>query len=63
MARSSLFSLVCEEFQRRYLLRELIEHGWDRRHTAEDLGVSYRNLLRKIKSLGLNPSNPEEGAA
>ena len=63
MARSSLFSLVCQEFERRYLRRELDEHGWNRKSTASDLGLSYRTLLNKIKDLGLNPSNPEEGAA
>lgn len=60
MARSScLFTLVVQEFERRYLLKELIAHGWNRKRTALDLGLSYGGLRIKIRRLDLRPDGME----
>lgn len=60
----SLYHLVRDEFERRYLTKELIEHGWNRTSTARDLGLTYRALRYKIESLGLHPPvKSSEGAA
>jgi len=61
MARSSLFRLVVQEFERRYLLIELRRNGWNRAQTARELGISYRGLLSKITLFQLSPSAPESG--
>lgn len=64
MARSCLYTMVCEEFERRYLLQELTDHGWNRKSTASDLGLSYRALLRHLHRLAITrPEKPIEGAA
>jgi len=62
MAATSLFRLVCKEFERRYLLAELRQHGWNRQRTARDLGISSRSLYYKLAQHGLRPDDevPEE---
>jgi len=61
MARSSLFRLAVQEFERRYLLIELERNGWNRSQTARELGLSYRTLLYKIDQLQLSPSAERVG--
>lgn len=55
MKRTSLLALAVEEFERRYLRVELIRHGWNRKRTALDLGISYRGLHYKIQKYQLKP--------
>ena len=63
MPRTSLLSLALDEFERRFILNELISHRWNRKQTARDLGISYRGLLYKIERLDLRPPQAGEGAA
>jgi DNA-binding NtrC family response regulator len=59
MKRTSLFVRSVQEFERRYLRAELERHGWNRRRTALELGISYRTLLYKIERLGLTPPDSD----
>ena len=48
--------------------REMIAHAldvvrWNRRRAAQLLGVSYKTLLNKMKSLGLDAEAPAESMA
>ena len=63
MQRTSLLSLCVEEFERKFLLAELIRNGWNRKRTARELGISYRAIFYKIERFQLEPPKPTEGAA
>ncbi len=39
--------------ERRAIQKSLGEHGWNRKKTAKDLGISYRCLLYKIQQYNL----------
>jgi two-component system response regulator AtoC len=42
-----------QELERRVILRALIAHRWNRKRAAQDLKISYRALLYKIRQAGL----------
>jgi two-component system response regulator AtoC len=42
-----------QELERKIILRALIAHRWNRRRAAQDLKISYRALLYKIRQAGL----------
>lgn len=50
-------------FEREYLLRKLKEHDWNVSLTAQSIGLERTHLHRKMKALGLRPTNdiPEGG--
>jgi DNA-binding NtrC family response regulator len=43
------------EPERRIILRALKANGWNRQHTAEQLGINRTTLYKKMKSLGIEP--------
>lgn len=57
---ASLYHEVRREFERNYLRTELERHGWNRKKTAADLGISYRGILYKIEHFQLAPPSEEE---
>lgn len=63
MRRTSFLSQCVEEFERKLILSELSRYGWNRTHTARQLGVSYRTLRYKIERLQIQPPQSTEGAA
>jgi two-component system response regulator AtoC len=42
-----------QELERKVILRALIAHRWNRKRAAQDLKISYRALLYKIRQAGL----------
>jgi DNA-binding NtrC family response regulator len=42
-----------QELERKIILRALIAHRWNRKRAAQDLKISYRALLYKIRQAGL----------
>lgn len=44
-----------EEIERRHISRALTQAGWNRAHAAQLLGISVRNLYRKIEAYDLTP--------
>jgi two-component system, NtrC family, response regulator AtoC len=44
-----------EEVERRHIARALTQAGWNRAHAAQLLGISVRNLYRKIEAYDLTP--------
>jgi two-component system, NtrC family, response regulator AtoC len=58
---TSLLRSAVDEFERRYLLQELLRNRWNRAKTARDLGISYRTLLYKIERFRL--AAPDADAA
>jgi two-component system, NtrC family, response regulator AtoC len=42
-----------QELERKVILRALVAHRWNRKRAAEDLKISYRALLYKIRQAGL----------
>ncbi|MCE5228048.1 sigma-54 dependent transcriptional regulator [bacterium] len=44
---------VLAEIERRAIQMSLDQHGWNRKKSARDLGISYRCLLYKIQQYGL----------
>jgi two-component system, NtrC family, response regulator AtoC len=42
-----------QELERKIILRTLIAHRWNRKRAAQDLKISYRALLYKIRQAGL----------
>ena len=44
-----------ESLERHMLFTALEETGWNKTHAARRLGVSRRNLIRKVQALGLKP--------
>jgi two-component system response regulator AtoC len=54
---------ACRELSRQVVLSALQANRWNRRRTAEELKISYRALLYKIRLEGLVPKRPRrEGA-
>ena len=49
-----------EQLERKMLLDGLRETGWNKTRTAENLGVSRRNLIRKVKDYELEAYRDEE---
>lgn len=49
-----------EQLERRMILDGLQETGWNKTHTAEKLGVSRRNLIRKVKRFELEQYRDED---
>jgi hypothetical protein len=43
-------------FEKGYLRRAVAQRGWNRRQTAEDLGIGYSTLKLKMKMYGIAPS-------
>jgi two-component system response regulator AtoC len=48
---------ACRELGREVILRALEANRWNRRRTAEQLNISYRALLYKIREVGLPSKN------
>ena len=42
-----------KEFERRFLISRLEEHGWNVSRTAEEIGIARESLSRKMKSFGI----------
>lgn len=55
MPRISLLSECVDDFERKFILAELLRNAWNRAKTARELGISYRGLLYKIERFGLQP--------
>lgn len=49
-------SLTLEEMERRHIAAVLERLGWNRARAAQVLGISVRNLYRKIDQYGLSPN-------
>jgi two-component system response regulator AtoC len=49
---------ACRDLGREVILRALQANHWNRRRTAEELKISYRALLYKIREAGLPPKRP-----
>ena len=49
---------ACRELGREVILRALQANRWNRRRAAEELKISYRALLYKIREAGLPPKRP-----
>lgn len=49
---------ACRELGREVVLRALQANHWNRRRAAEELKISYRALLYKIREAGLPPKRP-----
>ena len=43
-------------YEREFILRKLEEHQWNMTHTASALGLERSHLYRKMKSLGISPT-------
>jgi two-component system response regulator AtoC len=56
-------SQACRELSRQVVLRALQANRWNRRRTAEELKISYRALLYKIRLDGLAPKRPQRQRA
>jgi DNA-binding NtrC family response regulator len=50
---------VIERIERQMILDGLRRTGWNKSQTARDLGVSRRNLIRKVASYGLDELRPD----
>jgi two-component system nitrogen regulation response regulator NtrX len=48
-------------FERQYILERLAANHGNLGHTARDLGIERTNLYRKMKQLGIQPSNARAG--
>jgi DNA-binding NtrC family response regulator len=44
---------ICRSAERAEIARALMEHGHNRTHTADSLGISRRTLINKIKEYAL----------
>jgi len=55
--RASLNDAV-REFERRYIVRALREHGGSITHAATALGISRQSLQRKVRRLGIARRSP-----
>lgn len=53
---------ACREVGREVILRALQANHWNRRRTAEQLRISYRALLYKIREAGLQPKRSRSEA-
>jgi two-component system, NtrC family, response regulator AtoC len=53
IALKSLTRHSVQELERKIILRALIAHRWNRKRAAQDLKISYRALLYKIRQAGL----------
>jgi two-component system response regulator AtoC len=47
-----------QQLERKIILRTLIAHRWNRKRAAQDLKISYRALLYKIREAGLPSRRP-----
>jgi DNA-binding NtrC family response regulator len=52
-ARADVLSLNREQVERNIIQRTLVNHGWNRVHTADALGISRVTLYKKMKKYGL----------
>jgi two-component system response regulator AtoC len=53
------------DLERRVILQALQHNHWNRKHTAKELGISYRSLFYKMREAGLNvdPIQADNGTA
>lgn len=54
---NALFYTLMARCEREIVKAKLEDHRWNRRLTAEHLGISYRALLYKIEGHGLKPNS------
>ena len=47
--------IAIEALERRMLLESLEKSGWNKTRSAKDLGISRRNLIRKVKKYHFSP--------
>jgi two-component system response regulator AtoC len=47
-----------QQLEKKIILRTLIAHRWNRKRAAQDLKISYRALLYKIRQAGLPSRRP-----
>ena len=45
-----------QDLERAMLAEGLRRHGWNKSHTARDLGISRASLVAKVKKYGLEPA-------
>ena len=58
--RESNYAAAMAAFERGYLRRVLAQNGWNRRRTAEQLGIGYSTLKAKLRLFGLAPDGDED---
>jgi two-component system nitrogen regulation response regulator NtrX len=49
-----------EAYERDFILRKLEENQWNMTHTAAALGLERSHLYRKLKSLGISATAPQD---
>jgi DNA-binding NtrC family response regulator len=60
-ARESSYDAAMAAFEKGYLRRAVAQRGWNRRKTADDLGIGYSTLKGKLKMYGIAPSTGADG--
>ena len=46
-------------FERGFLKKTLVQNGWNRRRTAENLGIGYSTLKSKLKAYGIGSDDED----
>ncbi len=58
--RESSLTAAMAAFEKGYLRKVLKLNHWNRRHTAEQLGIGYSTLKAKLKSYGVGPADGDD---
>jgi DNA-binding NtrC family response regulator len=51
--RETSLNAAMSAFEKGFLRKVLVQNGWNRRRTAESLGIGYSTLKSKLKSYGI----------
>ena len=46
-------------FEKGFLRKTLVQNGWNRRRTAEHLGIGYSTLKAKLKAYGIGSDDED----
>jgi DNA-binding NtrC family response regulator len=58
--KESNYAAAMAAFEKGYLRRVLAQNGWNRRRTAEQLGIGYSTLKTKLRHFGLTPEGDDD---
>jgi DNA-binding NtrC family response regulator len=58
--KESNYAAAMDAFEKGYLRRVLAQNGWNRRRTAEQLGIGYSTLKTKLRHFGLTPEGDDD---
>ena len=57
--RETSLSSAMSAFEKGFLRKTLVQNGWNRRRTAEHLGIGYSTLKAKLKAYGIGSDDED----